>query len=1145
MKQNIFLTSVLRQTARSFVLFLLIGAAAFSFVLRTTEYMVVRDRIFEIADFYRSIGFLQVDGQAYGNVLEGAEIISQSGMIGFEDRRRGAEAVMHGMLNADIGGIMDTTVSASFFNPDDGLYVDNHGYIDTWGRWAQRHPDRYHYAFFYGTLEGIVSRRNEHAELVLRVDNVKVGFPQHVVEGQILHVQYFFKNGDPTVDMEVGQRYLLRAAYHGVSHERGWRSILPVTGRLHEFLLMSRLFDGGPLYANVPYGEVDFNMPGLEGLAEEVERMRYNHSVLWLRTTTDMSTIPTFQPQFGTAFLQEGRLINREDYLEARPVAVIHHHLALFRGLEIGDTITVSIPREQSIAGLHEIYYLYTPGMGSLLVGDTSRDFIVKGSPEEFMVEELELEIVGIHIKMPTSENRDWFWGVRQGIIANSFANHVYIPDSLLPSDFMPVDDLYGNSEYIWDVWYSFVLGDTRDEAAFILEYRDEMAALGLNLVMIPSGAENFWLSATPILQSITFNAVMFWIVLIIVLGLVTFLYLHQRHKDFAVMRALGSPRKDTVRQICAPMVLFGLPAIFAGGVLGWAVALGEAANTLNLLTEAIEGYESAYEAAGEFSIMWLALQIGVVFAIMLCMAFAGAVRTAKLPVLELLQGRRVKVGGQSIAQMRPITVRSNAFDEGGADASHLPRNDNAETLGKSPVKAYNINISSLQFILKHIFRAPIKSALTVGVALFFITALGMLGGAIADFEREIDRLYDTTVVMGEAVQSDTLFPILDPMYNIILRYTADTLVEHGLIQKYYAEAGFAWSFVIPADEDGNFPQGVYGEFWDEFQEYLREEYNNTESRLDPLFAFNDIEAFLAEHSTQFEHGIPGIIAPEGLYFGEDFVVDPIEIQFAPGFGWDDYVYYDDTLQAPIPVILPERTLERSGLDLGDSAFIVQTNHRLQGASEIPIIVIGSHNGGIALRFAQDAVLIPFFSMEQLLGDQLRYITFRFEVYTGLNRDILAVREEIQTLVRNVYQRNRVGLRAIVEDEGLRVVVGQMEQNLSLLRMLYPVVIAISVVIGSGLAVLLMLQNAKNAAIMRVLGYEKTRARAMMCIEHIFVAVLGIMIGMILLPFFGIYFELELPLLAFLYLLGAMAGSVAGAVIITSRAPLDLLQVRE
>jgi hypothetical protein len=280
---------------------------------------------------------------------------------------------------------------------------------------------------------------------------------------------------------------------------------------------------------------------------------------------------------------------------------------------------------------------------------------------------------------------------------------------------------------------------------------------------------------------------------------------------------------------------------------------------------------------------------------------------------------------------------------------------------------------------------------------------------------------------------------------------------------------------------------------------------------------------------------------------------DPLEVHFAPDFGWNDFVYHDDTLQTPVPVILSRDTLEQRGLAVGDTAFIGHSTprgpfHRPRDFIEAPIVVIGEHNGGIARFLGRNAVLLPLAAMELMLGDELRYITFRFDVNPELNRDFINLPAEFDYLVDSFAQRGVMPLRVALHDDELRVAAGQMEQNLVLLQLLYPVAIALSLAIGSGLAILLMLQNAKIAAIMRVLGYGRLHTGAVMLLVHFIAAVGGAMIVLFAIPpLLSLNFitQIQLALLAGIYLTGIIFGCIAGTVIITGRPPLVLLQVRE
>jgi hypothetical protein len=161
------------------------------------------------------------------------------------------------------------------------------------------------------------------------------------------------------------------------------------------------------------------------------------------------------------------------------------------------------------------------------------------------------------------------------------------------------------------------------------------------------------------------------------------------------------------------------------------------------------------------------------------------------------------------------------------------------------------------------------------------------------------------------------------------------------------------------------------------------------------------------------------------------------------------------------------------------------------------------------------------------------------------NREITQIQEKI-TEITERKGAGDVPLGLFLDDEELRMVVIPMEQNLSLLSLLYPVTIVLSVIIGLGLSLLLMLQNAKVAAIQRVLGTSKIKARTTLCGEQMFICLFGLAVGLVMLAILGWGFGFASSLgLAGLYLAGAVAGMVAGAVVVTDRPPLELLQVRE
>ena len=243
MRNNIFIKSMLRQRVRTAILVLLIAAAAFAFVMRAVEYFIVTEQLKTIAGFYRSIGFLQLDGgeHAYYNVITGADAIKDSEYIAFEDRRRGAEGTVAGMFNSNIEGF--------------------YGYGNPWVTHTQSHTD----SFFYGeliALENLQYSFPQCVELTVRVDHVLTGYPEHVTEEQVIMLRYYLGEAEkaaqwahieehggeaifpetPVDGMVVGQRYLLRGVYYG-----SWSVGLPAHGRARETPLGSDGIVGLPV----------------------------------------------------------------------------------------------------------------------------------------------------------------------------------------------------------------------------------------------------------------------------------------------------------------------------------------------------------------------------------------------------------------------------------------------------------------------------------------------------------------------------------------------------------------------------------------------------------------------------------------------------------------------------------------------------------------------------------------------------------------------------------------------------------------------------------------------------------------------------------------------------------------------------------
>jgi hypothetical protein len=1119
MRNNVFIKSMLRQRLRTALLMLLIAASSLMFVTRAAEYIIVTGKIDTISKYYRSIGFIQrAEGSvgAIHNVYDGAEVLRGNRMIDFEDRRRSIAGIMQDTMNADIASAMKGLRRQPSFN-------------DT---------------FFTGKITDIrritsnVPPHIEQVELTVRVEKVLCGYPEHVVAGQEVVLRYVLPEDELSADaweetsladMCIGQSYILRGAYYDFSLISVIYLGLPERGvvkdSIYEALTMrplnedtstnARVVQGGPLwYIPVPHGEGDSgDMTVPYSVKAEIERLALSQSTIQLRTTADMAAVPETQKKGESVRLTAGRLLNRDDDINANPAIVLHEQLAQYRGLEIGDKLVVDVPVQQYSAGLKTVAGV--------------ENMHIEGGPSS-PAYSLELTIVGLYT-CPSAVTHLPALDPPQFTPYTYVTDIAYIPDSLIVRDielsrYEPAFEYCGSppgTEYLPEFMYSFVLNDTRDEDVFVTENRDKLAAAGYNLLFIETEAKNFWVSAEPVLQSVTIDVVVFSAVLILALSLVVFLYLRQRMKEFAISRVLGRPAKRVFGDLMLSALIFGLLSATAGGAVGWGIALRQAANTLNPFGEIASDFMVDLEPS--ISAYWLVALIAAVFVLFMLLALIGTARSTRRPVLEMLQGQAIEKQKENAAVSAQTSTVAQPKSQISVVAPETRKASNS-----APFSA------AIRFILRHIVRSPVKSVLLAVVAIFFVFALGFLRETVNSTEIEIDQLYDTTVVDAE-ISSENPGNFARYWGDVIRPNTVNSVLESGFAENVYIESAYHWSVIVPPDKNGGVPEN-----WRENAGYdidLPVWATQNSDLLIPLVGFNDIDRFISRNSGE---GTADFRPEEAM-----------DVEFADGTGPPDFVYSDGE---PIPVVLSGPLLWRLSLAIGDTVYIatIHVDVSLNGPVTTsqwqftPAVVVGTHNGNTNIQEARmvNAALLPLAGLEHIVGSDIGYTALTFTIDTARNREIDEIRETLKGIASDFRAGWGVRLNLFLNDEELRIVVGSMETNLSLLRLLYPIAIALSVAIGAGLSLLLVLQNSKNAAILRVLGTTKRRTLAVVCAEQLLVCLLGLALGLCAVMTLG-WGGVAALALAGLYLAGMLVGAVVGGAIITGRPPLELLQVKE
>ena len=637
----------------------------------------------------------------------------------------------------------------------------------------------------------------------------------------------------------------------------------------------------------------------------------------------------------------------------------------------------------------------------------------------------------------------------------------------------------------------NFELTSPAEEHAYLAESEGTLAKLGFRLVLVENGFTDFQAAAKPMTQSASFNALVYAAVLLTALGLVEFLYFFMRRKEMAITRALGLPAKRCAKQSALPLLLIGFVGIPAGSILGWQYTLNHAAETLEALT--------AFGASGStgLSSLWLILLCDAVLLMFLVLTVAIASALVKRPVLSQMQGQVQKKVRRKVQKTATVQQESSqplpTWDLGSALAVPLPA---AKTNGVA---------FAFRFVLRHVLRAPVKSLLVMGLAVVFTVGLAVMQVAITNSEEELTSLYENTQVELDIVRVDTEAFIRTEAF--LRETTVQDLLDTGFISSAYLE-GYGEGAVLPRAE-------VVGEDQAQFIDGV--------SKSMTYRSLDDWEMFTS--------GIGSGAGVTATFFD----------------GWDESLFAQDWSQTDLPPVVISKSLaDFYDLGAGDTIGAVCSS------SYQVCQVAGIYEGVVTGADRGFPVLLPESVMKSMLARGVTYIRAHFILDPAKNREMADFRTMLEEIA-NALDAGTTPLRAVLQDEELRQAVEPLEDSIALMKLLYPVVVLLSVLVAAGVSVLLVLVAAKEAAILRVQGTTKVRTISILSLQQVFTCFAGLLIGLMGILFYLVGTKPELltvitpgaVVCVMLYLAAGIVGAVTSSTAIIRKNPLEMLQVKE
>lgn len=1076
MKTNVPLISSLRQPFRSLLLLILFGLISFGFMAKAVGYIVVQRETGVLGSYYRSIGVLEnvndsthwwcnpskacinvKDPQA-GDVSAGIELIQASPLIAYGDQREIVSGVMPQTYNENR---IDSNATASMEILPPEYWPNTHTY-DLWfsgdlidkeevKTWAKL-PENQKTVGYY---------------LKFNIDTLLAAHPDYAKQGGTVALLFLFEGHESAIPsiqaMQVGRRYFIRGRDdHNQAIDLSW------VNEHFAYLEIKPLDDGQLWYIPLAQGaSLDFSDPVLAPFKNEIDVLNENLHTLGIIATADQSAMPMMQEASRFYYLTEGRWLNHQDDLAGNKAIVLPESFAKLRGFKLGDEI------QFTFRPLTDTYFgLIRDGVDSL-------------NWRSYPTYQDTFKIVGLYNS------------------TNNWAFYAYIPTSSLRPGFASATQ----NQFRYE-GYNFVLDSSRHEAEFIQAYKAPLQALGISLTFLKNNGPAYWAAVNPIRRSSSADLLVFGLLMVVALILAVFLYVLARKRDYAILRALGVPKKRASGQLLLPLLLLGGLGIILGGLPAWNYALTQAKASLSSLP-----MPAGVSPSADLSLFFLAGLCAAIFLILALFSWLGVFFLAHKPVYELLQGEtsqnkanQKRKGTNASSQPVPSlsSSQAGALDLPGSTRQGPAANQVDLAAGRKYTPA-----SLGRYVLYHVLRSRLKSFLTLAVALGFLLASAWIRQTMERSRLEVERLYDTTVVEADIVLADPSAGSTGDTpgggTGFVYLKTVDSVLNSGFVKSSVLEADTAWVKIKNLDSHDVFP----GNF--------------------PVYAYDSPEAFNS-----------GLADPGSLIFAS---------------GWDMDLFaepraIEEIRKDGLPALFPASLLEQLQLKVGQTVQIT-----VQSSSTYNCIIVGQYSGGRSAASYSNSIpwkngaiypiLIPLSALEAMDGSQTKFTVAHFSLDPRRNRELPQFRADMEKVMLGLGGK----LNFVIWDEELRIVVAQLDKNLSLLKVLYPVVIGVSVLIGAGLCFLLLLGAAREAAILRVLGTTRSAVRLALITEPLILSILGGLLGLGLSRLLWMTSDLvsAVPLLigAGLYLAGVLAGVVAGAISVTNKKPIELLQVKE
>lgn len=401
-----------------------------------------------------------------------------------------------------------------------------------------------------------------------------------------------------------------------------------------------------------------------------------------------------------------------------------------------------------------------------------------------------------------------------------------------------------------------------------------------------------------------------------------------------------------------------------------------------------------------------------------------------------------------------------------------------------------------IRYVLKHIYRTSFSAVFTVIIVFAFIFTSGWLQWSINKNEQKIDELYTSVQVKGNIVAADSGFVVENGGF-----------IDYPLIQA-FNETGYMSDFILEAASSQAFaPYNIKD--------------NNKENE---EILWTDVTIRAIDRPKEFL----------------DFKDNRIKVSYLDGYDESFFKSKIEDDDFELRAIISDRLAESFGVKSGDDLRIRINSARNETMKIVGVYEIGEESCGYDM-------VMPMFSLEYYMSlDSVWFSRADYTIKTSENRRLNDVKATLNQIMEDFQGQTLVPLDYVVRDEELTQAIEPLEKNNSIIRVLYPIICIVFILVCGVISLLLVLRSSKEVAVLRILGTPKAQVEILLTAERILICVLSLIIagaftiGMLQQAAARAVLQNSLACLAI-----CIAASVAGALIVIRKKPIDLLSVKE